>query len=223
MLFSKKKRTIYFPGCVTSYVNKEHIQNWKAILTDLGIEFNILTDISCCGSPAYTAGYFSDFRDVVAQNLKKLKDVKEIISNCPHCVYVFERFYKIKAKHTSQILYQNKEKIQEKTGIVQEVSYHDPCTLSRKLSITKSPREAIEAAGYELKEFKKNKARTLCCGASGGLIYSQPALAKKIAKNRLESAPSKIVVVACPLCYYHFQQAATKSTTILELSELFLD
>lgn len=218
-ILTRKKRVIYFPGCIAAHVNKEISANWQAILTDLGIEFE-LADIDCCGSPAYTAGYLEEFQQIINRNKSKLGKPDLIISNCPHCLHIFDRFYEYPVKHTSQVLADNLEKIRSEKEFT--VTYHDPCTLARKLGITEEPRLAIKAAGANIEEFKKREERTLCCGASGGMIHNNQSLAKAIGKNRIRQAPAETIVVCCPLCHYHLKNCANKEK-VIELSELFVD
>lgn len=133
---------------------------------------------------------------------------------------MFEKYYGLEAKYTSQILAENKDKIMAtKQGTV---TYHDPCTLARKLSITEEPREAIRATGLQINEFARKEKKTICCGASGGLLHNHPARAKRLGKNRLKQAKEKTIVVGCPLCYYHLKQCS-KDQDIKELSELYIE
>lgn len=220
-LFSKKEKIVYFPGCIAKYAHQEHAANWKAILDDLGIDYSVIDALQCCGSPALTSGHTAEFQMVIEDNKKKLKGTTLLVSSCPHCINVFSKYYDLPAKHTSELLYENIERILPKKQDL-KVSYHDPCTLARKLGVADAPREVLKKAGYIINEFKKNKSRTSCCGASGGMIYNDSSLAKKIAKARCASSPEKTIIVSCPLCYYHMSRSCEKEK-ILELSEALLE
>jgi len=218
-IFSRKKKIVYFPGCVTQYLNKEQKGNWEAIISDMGLEFETIDKADCCGNPAREAGYMEDFRKIVDKNKKKIGKPDLIISNCPHCVHIFLTYYGYNAKHTSAIMAENTNKIlKRKQG---KVAFHDPCILSRKIGIVDDPRKVINATGLEIEEFARNKENTVCCGASGGMIHNSVGLSKKIGKSRANQTKCDEIVVCCPHCYHHLKNCTTKKIT--ELSELFME
>ncbi|MFH1915866.1 MAG: (Fe-S)-binding protein [Nanoarchaeota archaeon] len=220
-IFSKKKeKTLYFPGCTLSTLLPHLDSNWQHILKDLGIDYITLPNLGCCGSPAYNAGYFSDFEDLKAYNLTILKknNITEIISPSPHCVAIFKEKYGFLAKHTTEVLFEKRDLI--KPGRSTIVAYHDSCILARKLGLTTEPRELLKKTGITIKEFPFNKEQTICCGASGGLSQNNQPLANALAKKRAEETPEQQILVACPVCYYHLKKNTNKN--IKELSEAFI-
>ncbi|MCW1309464.1 MAG: heterodisulfide reductase-related iron-sulfur binding cluster, partial [Candidatus Nanoarchaeia archaeon] len=87
---------LYYPGCLTKFVAKELGENYKKILRKIGIDFIELKDLEvCCGSPALSAGYNEDVKNLVKKNYEIFKEhsVEKIITACPACFRTFSKEY----------------------------------------------------------------------------------------------------------------------------------
>jgi len=219
----KGGKILYYPGCMTKHYITPVFNNYKAVLSDFGIGFITLDELSCCGSPLLSAGYAQDFEEVKKKNLGILKKqgVTKIITNCPHCYQIFKKQYCFDTEHISQTLAEHKHKVSYKNK--EEIAYHDPCLLAKKNNIAAEPRSLIRQAGLKIIEPSKNKEKTFCCGAGGGLKQNYPALANKLAQERLRQLGGKKIVVSCPYCYAHLSENAGNKKTIIELSEFILE
>jgi Fe-S oxidoreductase len=162
-VFPSLKKTVYYPGCLTSRKLKEVYHNYKSILCDLGVDFIVLDELKCCGYPALFSGYRADFEKLRDENKKILKKnhVEKIITNCPHCMRMFKEFYNIPVEHISQTLAREKAKIPT-LNEEEHVNFHDPCNLSRIMRITNEPRQVLKASGFRIFEMPENKEKTLC-------------------------------------------------------------
>lgn len=86
---------------------------------------------------------------------------------------------------------------------MEDVTFHDPCKLSRDLDETKPARDILQSMGIEIKEMFLNREWTKCCGTEIVKSHS-PALAAHIAEGRWEDAKrieAEFMVTACPGCY----------------------
>ena len=63
----------YFVGCTTSYREKSIALATAEILNSLGIEFRILKDEHCCGSPVYMTGQTDLARKIAESNITTFK------------------------------------------------------------------------------------------------------------------------------------------------------
>ena len=82
--FFEKQNIVYYPGCVTKYVYKDLLNNYRKLFNKIGLDFIELKDLEkCCGSPVINAGYPSDYKDLIKHNKKKFEEagVKTIITN----------------------------------------------------------------------------------------------------------------------------------------------
>ncbi len=169
-------RVLYYPGCMTAGALPSILNNYKALLSDLGVDFVMINELSCCGSPLLNAGYAQDFEGVKKKNLEILQKhgITKIITNCPHCFSAFKNFYGFEVEHITQTLFSHKQKLAYNKR--EEVVYHDPCILSRGNSVFDEPRALLRQAGFKIIEPARAKDKTFCCGAGGELSRITPKL-----------------------------------------------
>ena len=229
-----KGNTLYYPGCLSKFVAKELVGNYKAILRDNGIDFIELADLEvCCGSPALKAGYADDFKELAQKNLKIFKDhsVGKIITHCPACFMIFKKEYpkalggrwNIEVEHTTETLSKIKKIARRKDIGNQEITYHDPCHLGREMGVFEEPRKILRDLGCEIKEMELNCNQSFCCGGGGGVQSNEPNVANNIAKDRIAMAKktgAKTLVTPCPLCYLNLKNNAEGEIEVKEFSEL---
>lgn len=232
-----KGNTLYYPGCLTKFVAKDLLDNYRKILKQSKIDFIELSALEvCCGSPALKAGYFDEFKKLAEKNSKIFKghSVKRIITNCPACFMIFKKEYPvvlgqkwdIEVEHITQTIIRLKKIL---SGIRHSVSgiqctYHDPCHLGRQMGVYDEPREIIKALGYKIKEMELNRLESFCCGGGGGVKANEPLLANQIAQDRIKQAEqteAKCLITPCPLCYLNLKENS-KNIEVKELSQLFL-
>jgi Fe-S oxidoreductase len=84
------------------------------------------------------------------------------------------------------------------------VTYHDSCYLGRYNQIYEEPRRILTSIpGVNLKEMKRSRFRSFCCGGGGGRMWMEEHLGKKINEMRtlqaLELKPD-VIATACPYC-----------------------
>ncbi|HJX06233.1 MAG TPA: (Fe-S)-binding protein [Candidatus Nanoarchaeia archaeon] len=219
----KGETTLYYPGCMTKYGLLPILNKYKSLLSDLGIDFRIIDEIDCCGSPLLNGGYTKDFEEIKEKNIKILNKhgITKVITNCPHCFHIFKNYYFINVEHISQTIEAHKHKINYHAH--QEIAYHDPCLLARNNNVTKEPRAILRQAGFKIIEPVKSRQRTFCCGAGGGLKQNSPKIADALAKERLKQLGAKKVVVSCPYCYAHLSENCEGKKKIIELSEALVE
>jgi heterodisulfide reductase subunit D len=217
------EKTLYYPGCMTRHYLTSFFNNYKALLTDFGINFVLIDELNCCGSPLLNAGYADDFEQIKNKNIDVLKrhGIVKIITNCPHCYVVLKEHYGLNVEHITQTLASHKHKVAYKNR--EEVSYHDPCLLARRNNLVNEPRALIRQTGFKIIEPLKTKEKTFCCGAGGGIKQNYPELARRIAKERLKQLGSKKVIASCPYCYAHLKESVENKKNIIELSQVLLE
>jgi len=213
--FLGKGNILYYPGCLSKYVLKAETENYKKILNKLGVDFIMLPNELCCGSPVRNAGYEVEDRKLARKNFDIFKEhnIKKIITNCPACFKTLGFDYKemlsdwnIEVEYIlTTILRELKEK-QIKKRTIKKITYHDPCHLGRHVGMYEEPRQILSLLGYEIVEMIHNKEEALCCGAGAGLRVNNPKLASKIVENRIKEAvktKSEKLITSCPLCFSH--------------------
>jgi len=95
-------------------------------------------------------------------------------------------------------------KLQPKGSIEHRLTYHDSCYLGRYNNVYDPPREILKAIpGLELVEMVRTKENGMCCGAGGGLMWSEEDTGNRINVARTEQAlevEPTMISSACPFC-----------------------
>lgn len=216
------RNTLYYPGCLAHIASPELEENYKELLSRLGVEFMTIPEFNCCGSPVMRAGYEEDFEELKRRNLELFSKygIKKIITNCPGCYNMLKNNYGLEVQHVTQVIENKLSKLKYRKRH-EKVTYHDPCHLGRHSGIYDEPRSILRKIGFEVEELEESRENALCCGAGGGLKSNSPKLANKIARNVLANVKTKKLVTPCPMCCAHFRENS-KGVEIVELGELLI-
>ena len=202
-------------GCFSKYALDpkygDSVISLTKILDKAKITYGILAKEKCTGEPANKLGDKLTYNMLMQENLETLKEVKKIITMCPHCSInlgtEYAKYEKIEYEvyhHTEVIedLIKNK-KITVNKNNNDKVTFHDPCNLSRGMNVTKAPRTAINASCSDFKELDENGKNTLCCGAGGGLWWKKETVGKThlVRAEQVIESGSDTVVTGCSFCY----------------------
>jgi Fe-S oxidoreductase len=95
----------------------------------------------------------------------------------------------------------------------EKIVFHDPCYLGRYRNVYDQPR-AVAALAGDLVEAPRNRERSFCCGAGGGLAFLGEETGERVSHNRaaeLAATGATIVAAACPFCNTMFRDALAAS------------
>ena len=236
----KNPEVLYFAGCSTRQDRSEIMAALSQIFQAMGTDWAILQEEGCCGTPLYELGYTDAAKDATAKLAAKISAVhpKLLLTGCPHCFKAFKELYPqwgisfsadLQICHASQYL---DTRISDGTLKLQgnptfsSVCYHDPCQLGRKLKEFDAPRRLIEAAtGKVPLELFHNKEHAECCGAGAVMFLTDPDVAVKVAKKRLErvhETQTEVMITACQNCKTNFVKAKNQADGIqlMDITEL---
>lgn len=151
--------------------------------------------------------------------------IKNVIVYNPETLSVLKRFSKSGAEFVSitricASLLKSKKAKKVKLPVV---TYQDPCHLGRYAKEYAAPREIMKKLGLDLKEMWRKGNNSLCCGAGGGVMLNNPALAKKYAANRWQEAKAtgaKVVITACPFCNANLRQGKPRDIKVIDVTSL---
>ncbi|MBD3413722.1 MAG: 4Fe-4S dicluster domain-containing protein [Candidatus Aminicenantes bacterium] len=224
-------------GCAGSFDErgKKITQALVKILNNAGVDFAILgTEEKCCGDSSKRLGNEYLFQMQAAEVINQFEqyNVKKIITLCPHGFNTFQNDYprlldkvpeikKEAAEHFKaiqifhhvpmilELIKENRLPLINKTD--QPLTYHDSCYLGRHNKIIKQPREVLNLISQnKVKELENNKEHSFCCGAGGGLMWTEESLGSRINHKRTQEViNSKVSTAAtsCPFCLTMIQDA----------------
>ena len=234
---SKDAKMAYFVGCTSSYREQNVAVATAEILNYLEVDFKILSDERCCGSPVYMTGQSVDAKQIAKANIQIFKDagVEKIITSCAGCYKMFKETYpkKFELDHGIEIIHLpeflldklNKGELKFNKEVDLKITYHDPCHIGRHMGIYEPPRDVLKRIpGIELMEMPRNRHNAWCCGSGGGVRSAFKDLSSYAANERIEEAKeteADSIVSCCPFCLNQFKSTVKENDILpLDLSEL---
>lgn len=213
--------TLYFVGCTASYRENSVAVATAEILDLLKIQFKILKDERCCGSPVYMTGQTDRAKKIAETNVQMFKDtgVEQIITSCAGCYRAIKEIYPnkfgldhgIEVIHLPELILDklNSGELELTKEIKMKITYHDPCHLGRHMGIYETPRDVLKKIpGIELVEMVRNRHNAWCCGSGGGVRSEFKDLSAFAADERIKEAKeaqAEAIVSSCPFCLNQFK------------------
>ncbi len=218
---TRESSTLFFVGCLASYLVKDAATSSYLLLKKLGADFMILKDEGCCGIYFHEVGRLDLAREKFQENADRFKKlgIKRLIVVCAGCYHCFKRLYPkllgsidFEVMHIIQLL----PSLLKERGIKLEkkgmgVTYHDPCRLGRLEGFYDEPREALKLCGIKVNEMPENRENGLCCGAGAAVRSVYRDLSLKLATIILDQAPVSPIVTPCPFCEFNFSYTIRKT------------
>jgi Fe-S oxidoreductase len=232
-IFDGSQEYCLWLGCMGGYDPKgrEIISSFVEVMKYLGTSYGVLRKEKCTGDPARRLGNDLVFQQLAEANLETMQTqkVKKIISICPHCVRTIETDWKEfgtppEIEHHSEFLARHQAQLPQKKS-EEKIVYHDPCYLGRYRNVYDQPRAVVSAAG-ELVEAERNRERSFCCGAGGGLAFLGEETGQRVSSVRaqeLVATGATTIAAACPFCNTMFRDALAtgeNSPQLLDIAQL---
>ena len=227
----------YFVGCTASYREQSIAIATSEILNALNVDFKILKDERCCGSPVFMTGQTEKAKKIAETNVEIFKEtgVEKIITSCAGCYRTLKEIYpnKFNIEHGIEIIHlpkfllnkSKKGELKFNKEINMKITYHDPCHIGRHMGMYKPPRDLLkQIPGIEIIEMPRNRQNAWCCGSGGGVRSAFKDLSSFAAKERIKEAKettAEAIVSCCPFCLNQFKDNITNNEIkVMDLSEL---
>jgi L-lactate dehydrogenase complex protein LldE len=201
------RRTVVdiFIPCFVDQLFPETGMNMVKVLEKIGCEVNYNPNQTCCGQPAFNAGFFDEARAVATKFLDDFSNETShyIVAPSASCVGMVRNAYQdIFVKSSNLVKYRSmQKKVYELTEFLTDVmgittiegatlqgkfTYHDSCSALRECGIKAGPRALLEnVKGLELVEMEENET---CCGFGGTFAVKFEAISTAMAEQKVENA-----------------------------------
>jgi L-lactate dehydrogenase complex protein LldE len=174
------------------------------LLRHLGCTVEFPRGQTCCGQPAYNAGYWAQARQVADHTLDVLEEAAYVVLPSGSCTAMLRNFYLelyrdhpkmfTRADALSRKTYELAEFIVKVLGVSQlgqglqgkRIAYHHGCHALRELGIRQEPLTLLRGSGAELVDWV---AAEECCGFGGLFSVKLPEVALGMADRKLSTLP----------------------------------
>jgi L-lactate dehydrogenase complex protein LldE len=192
---------IFIP-CFVDQLYPETAFNMIKVLEKAGCTVSYNTNQTCCGQPAFNAGFWGPAKDVCAKFINDFKGDEYIVSPSASCTGFVRNYYsklyensssRNEVKEVTKRIYEFSEfmiqvlKIQNVGAILNaKATYHDSCAGLRECKIKTEPRKLLEnVKGLELTEL--NDVET-CCGFGGTFAVKFESISIAMGEQKVENA-----------------------------------
>lgn len=191
-----------FIPCFIDQLYPQTAFNMIKVLEKAGCEVGYNTNQTCCGQPAFNAGFVGEARSVAEKFIKDFDTVDYIVAPSASCVGFVRNYYpKLfdngashnKVKHLAKRVYEFTEFLTEVLKIDDygatfrvKATYHDSCAALRECKIKEGPRKLLShVKGLELVEMADNET---CCGFGGTFSVKFEPISIGMADQKIKNA-----------------------------------
>ena len=191
-----------FIPCFIDQLYPQTAFNMVKLLEKAGCSVQYNANQTCCGQPAFNAGFWDDARQVCAKFLKDFSGADYIVAPSASCVGFVRNYY---SKLFDNSSHHNEVKdLQKRTFELSEflvnvlqvddfgaalpgkATYHDSCAGLRECKIKKEPRQLLsKVKGLELVEMADVET---CCGFGGTFAVKFEAISTAMADQKVTNA-----------------------------------
>lgn len=211
-----------FIPCFVDQLYPETGMNMVKVLQKLGCKVVFNERQTCCGQPAFNAGYWDEARAVATKFLADFEGDSYIVAPSGSCTGYTRNYYERLFENTpdQSRIHRVTKRMFEFTEFLTEVlkvenlnatlkgkaTYHDACGALRECGIKAGPRKLLEhVKGLELIEMKEAET---CCGFGGTFAVKFEPISIGMAQTKIKSAVetgSDYIITTDVSCMMHMQ------------------
>lgn len=211
-----------FIPCFIDQLYPETGMNMVRVLEKLGCAVSYNPRQTCCGQPAYNAGYWDEAKTVAGKFLQDFDKDEYIVAPSGSCIGFirsgYEKLFEDSAKKkpgkkVAGIAYEFTEFLTDILKVedvgatfAAKATYHDACGALRECGIKKGPRRLLShVKGLELTEMKECET---CCGFGGTFAVKYEPISIGMAQTKVQSAletGAEYIISTDASCMMHIQ------------------
>lgn len=192
---------IFIP-CFIDQLYPETAMNMVKVLEKAGCNVDYNTNQTCCGQPAFNAGFWDEAKAVCSKFLKDFRSSDYVVAPSASCVGFVKNYYRKLFDNSS--LHNELKNLQTRTfelsdflvNVLQvddfgatldiKATYHDSCAALRECSIKKEPRQLLsKVKGLQLVEMNETET---CCGFGGSFAVKFEPISIGMADQKVINA-----------------------------------
>jgi L-lactate dehydrogenase complex protein LldE len=214
------RRAALFVTCLVDLLYPEVGDATTALLEDAGVQVDFPPSQTCCGQPAFNAGFPVEARRVARGLLDAFQDAEAVVSPSGSCAGMVRSHFsglfegtddETRARALAAKTYELTEFLVDEMGVAPgqgrwegAVTIHDSCHGLRELGLSGQSRQLLsEIQGLELIEMARPE---MCCGFGGTFSLHYPGVATAMADEKIDQAEAtgtEVIVAGDSGCLMH--------------------
>jgi L-lactate dehydrogenase complex protein LldE len=191
-----------FIPCFIDQLYPQVAFNTVKILEKAGCTVSYNTQQTCCGQPAFNAGFWDESKDVCTKFVQDFDGADFIVSPSASCAgFIRNNYGKLfennafqsPAKKVSSQIFELSEFLVKILGVTAlgasfngKATFHDSCAGLRECNIKAEPRALLsQVEGLELVEMNDNET---CCGFGGSFAVKYDTISVAMADQKIDNA-----------------------------------
>jgi L-lactate dehydrogenase complex protein LldE len=191
-----------FIPCFVDQLYPDTAFNMIRVLEKAGCSVSYNTEQTCCGQPAFNAGFQEDAKDVCIKFLNDFTGTDYIVSPSASCTGFVRNYYpnlfmdssrKKDVLGTGKRIYEFSDFLVNvlnvenfNASLLGKATYHDSCAALRECKIKTEPRKLLsKVKGLELVEMEDVET---CCGFGGSFAVKFEAISLAMADQKVNNA-----------------------------------
>ncbi len=211
--------------------------NMVKVLEKAGCNVSYNTNQTCCGQPAFNAGFWGESKDVAKKFLKDFSGEEFIVAPSASCVGFVRNYYQKLFDNSVQIndVNQVHDRIYELSDFLVNVlhftdfnaefnavaTYHDSCAALRECNLKQEPRILLNnVKGLQLVEM--NDVET-CCGFGGTFAVKFEAISIAMGDQKVNNAvdtKAEYIISTDMSCLMHIDGVAKNKKSNIKVLHL---
>lgn len=196
-----RKVELFIP-CFIDQLYPETAFNTVNLLERAGCEVIYNPEQTCCGQPAYNAGFWDQAKEVGSKFLKDFSDSNYVVSPSASCVGMvkggYDDLFTNSTEHNicrtlqrnifeiSDFLVNVVKKEYFGAELVGTAVYHDSCSALRECKIKDEPRKLLaQVGGLDIVEMRDQET---CCGFGGSFSVKFEGISSAMAEQKVKNA-----------------------------------
>jgi len=192
-----------FVQCLVDSIYPRVGEAMVEVFRRLKVPLEYPADQTCCGQPAFNAGYAKEARAAARRFVRIFESAEAIVCPSGSCVHMVRHHYpelfadesidyRMRVKAVGNRCYEFSEYLTDVLGVVNigasfpaKVSYHDSCHLLRGLGIGEQPRTLLRhVEGLQLVEMDDSD---VCCGFGGTFSVNYPEISTAMVDDKIDN------------------------------------
>ena len=191
-----------FVPCFVDQLYPSTAFNVVKLLETAGCNVTYNSSQTCCGQPAYNAGFVKEAKAVASKFLDDFAGADYIVTPSASCAGFVKNYYpklfedsatQFETGSTSKRIFELSAFLTEvinfedfNASLITRATYHDSCAALRECGIKDGPRRLLaNVKGLELVEMEDNET---CCGFGGTFAVKFGAISQAMAEQKIQHA-----------------------------------
>jgi len=195
-------RVALFATCLGDRFFAEACADSVRLLRHLGVEPVVPETQTCCGQPAYNAGYATEARRMARHTLDVFEEAEHVVLPSGSCAGMLRTIYpkllvgvdSDRARVLASRTWELSQFIVRVLGVEslgeglfgRHVAYHHGCHALRELGVRDEPVKLLQGSGAEVVAWETDQE---CCGFGGLFSVKLPAVSAGMADRKLDTLP----------------------------------